>query len=435
MQYLIKNARIITMDAQDTVYENGCLLTQDDRIAYVGDASGCPDVPEACVYDAKDGIVLPGFINTHTHIPMTLLRGVVNDLPLHAWLDHIFALEAHLTEEDVYWGALCGMAEMLRGGCTLFNDMYYFTERMAQAVQETGMRGVLSRGILGSDQEAFDKIDQVQDTIRACDGMADGRVRIRLGMHAEYTCSEALLRYGAEKAKDWGVGIHIHVSETVKEVEECIGRHNLTPVAYLNKLGVFDVPTSAAHCVVLHPGDIEILAQKRVAALHNPGSNCILASGFSPVPEMLRAGVNVSIGTDGPGSNNNLDMLQEIYLAAVLHKATHRDATCVSASQALRLGTMEGAVAVGQQQDIGSLEVGKKADLSVVDTSKSTVYAPKGDPHYQIVYAASSGDMDLTMVDGKVLVEHGEFKTIDIDRVKFETNRISQKLRALAGEN
>src|SRR5690606_38130797 len=274
---------------------------------------------EAEVIDASGHLVLPGFVNAHTHAAMTLLRSYADDMALHPWLtEAIWPAEARMTPEDIYWGSLLAIIEMIRGGTTAFADMYFFEDQTARAVAESGIRGALAPGLV--DGEAFEaRLQTVRELAATWHGEAGGRIRIMVGPHAPYTASQGLSR-AAELAGELGLAIHIHLSETRKEVEESLAQHGLTPIQVAERAGVVQVPTLAAHCVHVTDGDVELLREHRVKVAHNPPSNMKLGSGRAPVQKMLQAGVLVAIGTDGTASNNDLDMLEETRLAAFLAK-------------------------------------------------------------------------------------------------------------------
>ncbi|MGI6003898.1 MAG: amidohydrolase family protein [Christensenellales bacterium] len=429
MRTLIKNARVLTMDDVFTVHENGCVLVEDDLIAYAGAQEDCPSGKAQHTIDAAGGIVMPGLCNMHTHVSMTYVRGIVNDRPLATWLARILEIEALLEEEDVYWGAMMGIAEMLSGGTTLLSDMYGMTAQIARAAFDTGIRAAVADGFIGGQENA----DQLERTRALYERFNGERIKVLVGLHAEYSTDSWMVRHAAELARELGTGIHVHVSETTREVDECIERHGMTPPAYLEKHGLFSAgQTVAAHCVDMRQGDIEILAANGVSAAHNPGSNSILASGLSPILQMAEKGVNVCIGTDGAASNNNLDMLQETYLASMLQKLFSRDAQALPARLALEMATKNGPKALGWQHMTGMLKAGMKADLCIVGTDKPA-YLPKTDPAVSLVFAGNAADVRLTMVDGRVLYENGEYRTLDYDEVKREFLRIVDKLHKKAG--
>lgn len=431
MSYYFQNARILMGDYEALPLQNAVVLVQDGRIAYAGYAEQAPEVPEdAEVIDVMGRIILPGLVNAHTHSAMTVFRGAADDLPLHRWLnDRIWPMEAKLDDEAVYWGSMLAIAEMIRGGVTAFNDMYFFTEQTVRAVEHTGIRALLTRCVTCNETDEASIRQGVQraaDCFAQFDGAAQGRIRVSIAPHAEYTCSAPFLRALGEKAQELGARVHIHVSETKEEHEQCKQRHGgLTPIGLLDALGVLDNPTLAAHCVYVDAQDLAIMQQKHVSVLHCPGSNLKLASGIAPVPAMLAHGLCIALGTDGAASNNNLNMFEELQAVATLHKGTSGDASMVRAAQALRMATQNGAQALGLSS--GVLAAGEPADLIIVDIHKPHMM-PMYNALHNIVYSAQASDVWMTMVDGKVLYHDGAYQTLDIEQILYEASRVAARL-------
>ena len=431
MSYYFQNARILMGDYEALPLQNAVILVQDGRIAYAGYAEQAPEVPEdAEVIDVMGRIILPGLVNAHTHSAMTVFRGAADDLPLHRWLnDRIWPMEAKLDDEAVYWGSMLAIAEMIRGGVTAFNDMYFFTEQTVRAVEHTGIRALLTRCVTCNETDEASIRQGVQraaDCFAQFDGAAQGRIRVSIAPHAEYTCSAPFLRALGEKAQELGARVHIHVSETKEEHEQCKQRHGgLTPIGLLDALGVLDNPTLAAHCVYVDAHDLAIMQQKHVSVLHCPGSNLKLASGIAPVPAMLAHGLRIALGTDGAASNNNLNMFEELQAVAMLHKGTSGDASMVRAAQALRMATQNGAQALGLSS--GVLAAGEPADLIIVDIHKPHMM-PMYNALHNIVYSAQASDVWMTMVDGKVLYHDGSYQTLDIEQILYEASRVAARL-------
>ena len=431
MSYYFQNARILMGDYEALPLQNAVVLVQDGRIAYAGYAEQAPEVPEdAEVIDVMGRIILPGLVNAHTHSAMTVFRGAADDLPLHRWLnDRIWPMEAKLDDEAVYWGSMLAIAEMIRGGVTAFNDMYFFTEQTVRAVEHTGIRALLTRCVTcnGTDEASIRQgVQRAADCFAQFDGAAQGRIRVSIAPHAEYTCSAPFLRALGEKAQELGARVHIHVSETKEEHEQCKQRHGgLTPIGLLDALGVLDNPTLAAHCVYVDAHDLAIMQQKHVSVLHCPGSNLKLASGIAPVPAMLAHGLRIALGTDGAASNNNLNMFEELQAVAMLHKGTSGDASMVRAAQALRMATQNGAQALGLSS--GVLAAGEPADLIIVDIHKPHMM-PMYNALHNIVYSAQASDVWMTMVDGKVLYHDGSYQTLDIEQILYEASRVAARL-------
>lgn len=426
MNLIIRNATLISMSEEEQPAKNVDIAVEKDKIRYIGKIP--QDFAADKVMDVKGDIVMPGLIDAHTHIAMSLLRNYADDLPLMRWLkDKIWPLEEKLTAQDVYWGSLLGIAELIRSGVTCFVDMYFFVEETAKAVEQAGIRAALARGLMGGDDDDGKKFDESRELYRNWHDAADGRIRIMAGPHAPYTCSPGYLKKAMDLAKELNIGIHIHLSESVDEVEESYRKCGKSPVKQMCELGLFEIPTVAAHCVHLSDEDIEILAENNVSVVNNPTSNLKLANGFAPVEKMIKKGVNVALGTDGPSSNNNLNMFEEIHLAAIVNKSVNHDATSIPAAQALRMATINGAKALGLQNELGSVEVGKKADLIIIDTKKPHFY-PEHNWISALTYGAQASDVKTVIVDGKIVMEDYDIKTLDMEKAMFEAQKAAEDL-------
>ena len=394
---------------------------REGRIAYIGAERPEGDWGES--YNGRHGLLMPGFVNAHSHAPMTLLRGYAENLPLDRWLNEmVFPFEDQLTDEAVYAATLLACGEMLRFGTVSFTDMYFFCQSMARAVLSSGIKCNLSRGLTVFSDKAYQELEAYRDNVdllKNFDGRGDGRLKIDLCIHGEYTSTPKVVEALAKHAKEAGARVHLHLSETKKEHEECKLRHGMTPAAYFEKLGLFDQPATAAHCVWIEGADFDILRRHGVTAACNPVSNMKLASGFAPVPSLLDWGINVALGTDGCASNNNLNIMQDMYLFALLYKGVTGNPTVVTPKQALAAATRNGFVSQGRM-DSGAVKVGNRADLIVLNTNVPSMY-PATDVPCNVVYAAQGSDVKLTMVDGKVLYRNGEYLTIDMERVQYDT--------------
>lgn len=380
------------------------------------------------IIDCTNKLVLPGFVNAHTHAAMTLFRSYADDMLLMDWLQNkIWPAEANLTDEDVYWGTQLAIAEMLKSGTTTFADMYFFMPEVARAVAESGIRAVLSRGMAGVAPTAQQALIESESFYNEWQDAAGGRITVMLGPHAPYTCPPEYLVKVVELAHKLGAQIHIHLSETAGEVQTCQEKHGKSPIALMNELGVLDCGVLAAHCVHLSPEDIAIMAEKNVRVAHNPGSNMKLASGVAPVPELLKAGVIVGLGTDGAASNNNLDMLEELRLAAMLHKVHRGDPLAIPAATAVDMATRQGAVAVGIGQKTGLLAPGYKADITLFNMHAPHWY-PRHDRISLLTYAASAADVHTVLVDGKILLDNRQLITIDEERLMAEVEQRGMRL-------
>lgn len=398
---------------------------RDGRIALVGTSGG--DKYDR-VIEAGNYALLPGLVNTHGHAAMTLLRSVSDDLPLKEWLEEkIWPLEAKLNPDRVYWGTMLAITEMLRGGTTTFTDMYFYEDEVARAAEETGIRAVLARGLVGLNPNFQEAMAETREFVRTWHGRGDGRITAQVGPHAPYTCPQPSLSRILDLAADLNVPLQIHLSETPSEVRDSYNLSGKSPVEVLEEAGMFAFPVLAAHCVNISAGDIEILARHDVRVAHNPNSNLKLGSGIAPVPDLLRQGVTVGLGTDGAASNNNLDMLEEIRLAALIHKGVHNDPTLISAAQALEMATVMGARALFLDGQIGKIQEGLKADLILIDLHKPHL-TPLHNPEAHIVYSAQAADVAYTMVDGRLLMDNGRLTTIDEERVLFEAARCAREI-------
>jgi len=431
MNTLIKNATVVTMNDDNEVIDNAYIAIRDDRIAYVG-----KDLPQdflaRAIIDGSNKVIMPGLVNAHTHTPMVLLRSYADDLPLQQWLfDKIFPAEDKLTSEDVYWASMLGISEMLRSGITCFADMYFFMDEVANAVYKSGIRAHLSRGLqcFESDCNPIEdrRLQENEQLFKDWDGEADGRIRIGFGPHSVYTCMPDHIEACVEFADKLGADLHIHLSETEKENRECYEKYKKSPTRHLYDLGVFRRPVIAAHCVHLSQEDMDILAENNVSAVYNPGSNLKLGSGIAPIPEMMKKGINIALGTDGASSNNNLNMFEEIHLAALVSKGFEQDPTAVRAEEALRMAVTNGAKALGIHNDCGIIKPGMKADLIFIDINKPHFY-PRHNIISNLAYSAQAADVDTVMVDGRVLMERGELKTIDMEEVIYNINKIAEKI-------
>ncbi|ADH61143.1 amidohydrolase [Thermoanaerobacter mathranii subsp. mathranii str. A3] len=428
MNLLIKNIALLPMEGEQTIIESTNIYIKGDTITYIGEIN--PDMKVDRVIDGTKKIAMPGLINAHTHLGMSLLRNYADDVPLFDWLNkHIWPVESRLSAEDIYWGSLLSMIEMIYSGSTTFCDMYFFMEEVAKATEEVGIRGVLTRGIIEeSDVKANkEKLRDTRELYNTWHNKAEGRIKVMVGPHAPYTCSPSYLKEIVELAKELNTGVNIHVAETSQEVKESFQKYGKSPVKHLKDIGVFDVPTVAAHCVHVSDEDIEILKEMKVSPVYNPTSNAKLASGFAPVNQMLKKGINVALGTDGPASNNNLNMFEEIHFAATINKALNCDALAVPALEALKMATINGAKALLWDKEIGSIKVGKKADIVIIDIDKPHFY-----PHNSLIsalaYTAQASDVDTVIINGKIIMENREIKTVDVERVIYNVEKRAKDL-------
>ena len=428
MKTLLKNGRLYTRSGAYT----GCLAIEDQIISYVGKErpAGSFDREK----DMSGKLLMPGLFNCHTHTPMTLLRGVGSDLPLQTWLfDNIFPVEARLTPEMMRVGTELALLEMISTGTVSFTDMYFYPDAMVEAIICSGMKANISQHVQAFAAEDTYETNQqarvMEHLYTAYHGAAGGRIRVDACLHAEYTnFSEDVAQGVAAFSKEHGLSNHVHLSETAGEHADCRTRHGMTPAEWFASIGMFDRPCTAAHCVWIEPEDMEIFRRYGVSVAHNPTSNMKLGSGFAPIPALLDAGVNVTLGTDGTASNNNLNLFEEMHLAAILHNGFHNDAALMPAGKLVEMATLNGAKAQGRM-DTGALEAGKKADLIALDMEKPHL-VPDLDTAALLTYSAQGSDVVLTMVDGEILYENGEFLTLDKERILFEAREAVKKLYA-----
>lgn len=421
---------VMLMDGTGTIRPHQNLWIKGREIAYIG----C-DIPQEAhgdaVYKGSGKAVLPGFYNMHSHVPMTLLRGFGEGLPLERWLhEKIFPFEVSLTAEDLYWGALLGIAEMLACGTVSFTDMYLNTDRVYDAVDESGIKANLSSSAQDSTESrlhyrelpAYRHTNFLMERVKE---QGHDRIRAEMAVHAEYTTTEQIVREAVEFAAENGLSVHLHLAETQQECTQCIQRHGASPVVWFDRLGAFELPATAAHCVWLAEEDRSLLRDRRVTVAHCPASNLKLGSGIAPVAGMLEEGIRVTIGTDGAASNNNLDLWKETYLASLLQKGNTHDPMVCGPQEMLRCLTENGAAAQ-RRSGCGRLQEGFRADLTVVDLERPNLQ-PLYDPGANILYAAHASDVVMTMVDGKVLYQDGEYRTIDLERILYQVRKIAAK--------
>ncbi len=375
--------------------------------------------------DATRQLLIPGLVNAHTHSYMSIMRNVADDLSFTDWLfGNIEPIEDRLQPTDAYWASLLSQAEMIRSGTTCFNDMQMHIHQTTRAVRESGMRAVICRGLVGDEYDLNER--RIREALEERDAFADcDRMSFRLGPHAPYSCSPNYLRGVVEIAKREGLGIHIHIAESQAESDNMRRQHGCTPVEYVRDAGIFDLPTIAAHCVHVNASDRAILAEHGVSVVTCPASNMKLGNGFAPVPELMEAGVNVCLGTDGAASNNAQNMFRELAFVTLIHKGTHDTPLCVSADEALSMATRNGARALGLPT--GSIEVGKKADLVLLNLDTPSL-TPLNNPVAALAYSANGSEVDTVIIDGTVVLRHRVLTTIDEERVRFEVARSCRRL-------
>ena len=425
---LIKNALILNPNNFEN--KKQCLLIKDDLIAEISDEIDDSNADK--IIDAEGKILLPGLINTHTHLSMTLFRGLADDLSLDSWLnDHIWPMEANLNGDYCYIGALLGAVELIKSGTTTFSDMYFYMEDVARAVDDAGIRAVLSYGMIdfGDAERREAEIKENMALYDTCNGMADGRIKVFFGPHSPYTASEELLVKVRELADEHNIGIHIHVSETQKEINDSLDERGIRPFEYLEKIGFLGPDVVAAHCVWLSDEEIEIIKKHGVKVSHNPCSNMKLASGVAPVSKLIENDICVSIGTDGASSNNNLDLIEELKTASLLQKVSTLDPKVLTSDEAIEMATIKGAEALGLDDEIGSIEVGKKADIILIDTNSANMVPDSSSLSSNVIYSANGSNVDTTICNGKILMENKKLTTLDEDEIYAKAKQAIKELK------
>ncbi len=436
---LITNGIVLTMDKQGTIYEPGAVAVRDGAVVAVGEDRELRSRYQAKeTIDAQGRVVMPGLVNAHTHVPMTLLRGLADDLRLDVWLlGYMMPVErAFVSPEFVRLGTLLAAAELIRSGVTTFADMYYFEEEVARATAEAGLRAVCGQTVLkfpAPDAPSFEEgMERAEAFIQAWKGHP--LIVPAIAPHAPYTCTGEMLRRAAQLALKYDVPLHIHLAETAQEVADIRAEHNMPVIPYVKKQGLFEAKVIAAHCVHIDEGEMYTLKHHNAGVAHNPSSNLKLASGIAPVARMLEVGLAVGIGTDGPASNNDLDMFEELRLAALLAKGATGDPTVLPAETVLQMATRLGARALHLEDRIGSLEPGKRADLILVDISPVHNQPrfrrnPRG-IYAQLVYAAKSTDVTDVMVEGRWLMRDRQLLTVDVEELLAQAQDVARRIDA-----
>ena len=429
MKRLLSHADILILkDGEWAVLRDAFLGIDGDTIIRISETR--PDEKWDEEKNLRGKLLMPGLINCHCHSPMVFLRGIGSDLNLQDWLFHyIFPTETRWTDRGVRSASELAVLEMIACGTTSFSDMYYRLDQTVEVLSRAGMKANLCRSTQGRADLPFDQNSDCREGIAVFDrfhNSCGGRIKIDLCIHAEYTNTPETIEAYSEVCRQKGAGMHIHLSETRQEHEACIAKYGMTPAAMFEKLGTFRSRTTAAHCNWVTDGDLDIFLANGVNPVHCPTSNMKLGSGFAPVQKMLDRGINVTLGTDGASSNNNLNMFEEMHLASIIHKGHSLDPTVVTPSNVLRMSTVNGAKLQGRA-DTGELKCGMKADLIAIDFNRPHLI-PAFDYPAMLCYAAQGSDVCLTMVDGKILYENGEYKTLDKERIMFEASKLVREL-------
>ncbi|MCF8069077.1 MAG: amidohydrolase [Desulfobacterales bacterium] len=430
VELLITNGIVMTMDPDLAVIQNGAVAVTGDQITAVDEVTSFSGWAVDKTIDAGGGIIMPGLINTHTHAAMTCFRGLADDLPLAEWLNnYIFPAEAKLNRDMVFKGTMLACAEMIMSGTTTFCDMYLFEGAVAEAAKQAEIRAVVGEVLYDFPSPHYGPLEKgfeyTENLIKKWQN--DPIITIAVEPHSTYLCAPELLKKAADISEKYNVPLVIHVSETEFEVSQIKERFGLTPVSHLAELGVLSPRLLACHCVVLNDADISLLKQSDTRVSHNPESNMKLASGISPVPDLIDAGICVGVGTDGCASNNALDLFLEMDTAAKLHKVNRLDPTVMDAMTVLKMSTIDGARSLGLDKITGSIEPGKKADIIVIDTHKPHL-TPMYHPESHLVYAVRGSDVDTSIINGKVVMENRALKTIDIETVIADIRDIAKNV-------
>ncbi|QVK20710.1 amidohydrolase [Mycoplasmatota bacterium] len=428
MKILFKNADILVGSNFD-VLKNGFLGVENDQIIYISGEE--PNEKYDIVKDMNNKVLMPGLVNSHTHSPMVLLRHVGGGLPLHEWLfDNVMPVEEKLTQNDIRIGTRLAMMEMISTGTVSFSDMYFEPVTQIEEITKAKMKANIPRPVLSFDpEEEPESNERFKESIELYDNYNlahNGRIRVDFSIHAEYTSTEKIVRAYSLEAKKRNANVHVHVSETKKEHDECKDRRGKTPTKWFRDLGTLKTSCQFAHGVWLEDEDLEIIKENDVTVVHNPTSNMKLGSGFARVPKMIDMGINVTLGTDGTASNNNLNMFEEMHIAALIHKGKQNDPTVLSAKDIIKMATVNGAKMQGRLNS-GLIVVGYKADIIALDFKKPHLI-PNLNHLEAIVYSAQGSDVCMTMVDGEIIYEDGNYLTIDVDSTYSEIEKIIERL-------
>ncbi len=430
---IIRNGIVVTIDSTGHIYPKGTVVIKANKIIDIGYDSVLSEKYHADnIIDAQGKIVMPGFVNAHTHIAMSLFRGLADDLKLQDWLHkYIFPAETKFVDSSMITiGSELAMVEMLHSGITCFNDMYFYEDLTAQMCCKIGMRAILSESLIDFPVPNAKNYKESMDYTRGLEEKYKGNELVTIGVaaHSPYTCSPNLLRKAKKLADEFHVPFHIHVSETSWEVDTITAQYDKTPIEYLDSIGVLSNNVIAAHCVWLSPKDIRIIARRGVGVAHNPECNMKISSGVAPIPELLKAHAEVGLGTDGPASNNNLNMIQEMHTMALIHKLNKMNPTVVPAEQVVRTATIGSAKVLGLDKKIGSLEIGKYADIILIDTNNANT-TPMYNVYSNLVYASLGSEVSDVIINGKVVMKNKKILTTNEEIVMSSANKFAEKLK------
>ena len=425
-KYLFR--QVTYLDGQDLLVKQGDVLLENGIIKKLGKVSDDEAKGAVLFAQGAENVLVPGYVNTHTHVAMTLLRDYGGDQALDTWLNqYIWPAEARLTDEDVYWGTSLGLLEMIASGTTCLVDLYDHCDAIAEAIELGGMRSVLCRGSVGMFDDTKRGIKENDALYDRWHNSCNGKIHVWYGPHAPNTCPGEYIQEMVNHARERGTGVHIHVAETQLECDYTREHYGMTPTGWLESLGVLDVPTLAAHSIWLTDEDLAIYAKRDVSVAHNPISNLKLASGIAPIERMRAMGMRVGLGTDGASSNNIMSMHREMQVTALLHKVRHFDPVAIGARDALSIATLGGAKAVHWENEIGSLEEGKQADMSLYKLTN-----PWNVPHHDVLsnlaYSAQMSEIDSVFVQGKCLYKHQEYTTLDKEKIMAQAEVRAKRL-------
>lgn len=425
---IIRDVTIVTADDDFTVLEGQDLAIRGDRIADLGPTGTLEDATQ--ILDGRDQILLPGLINAHTHVGMSYFKATTAAMELFKWLEWGWFYIERMDDDDIYWAAMLACMEMIRAGVTTFSDMYFSENVIAKAVERTGLRACLAESVMepagGMEMKSTiaSQLDDARSLFETWDGEANGRINVMLAPHSPYACSADVLARMGGLAEELGARLHIHLSETEAEVADAYENWSMSPPAYLDSLGLLSLPIIAAHCVHLSDADIDLLDRPTFGVSHNPASNLKLQSGVAPVPKMVHRDMAVGLGSDGNGSNDVIDILKDVYLATILHpweEEQHPTRTC------LAMATREGARALGLDDQVGTLEVGMKADMILVSVDKART-VPVHNPHDTLALTCHGSDVTATIVDGEILMYEGQILTFDAVEVLAQARERSARI-------
>lgn len=423
MKTLITNAFVLDMLGDEPEIKKSDILIEDNIIVKMERDLSDEVVDEKI--NAKNMVVMPGLVNTHTHLAMSIFRGYKDDRKLMDWLENaIFPVEDKLESEDIYWNSYLSCLEMLRSGTTTCNDMYFGMNKVIEAIENTGLRALVAWSM--TDDSIRDKVEKTREYAKKYN-VPGSRIKVITSPHAPYSCNPDTIKLCVDLAKELNTSLHIHLSETLDEEETIRERYNKRGTEYLNDLGVFDVPVILAHGIYISDSDIEILKNVKGGIAHNPISNCKLSSGICDVVKLRRNGINVGLGTDGIGSTTTLDMFEEMKTAAYLQKVNTMEPTSIKAYDILKMATIEGAKVLGLDNEIGTLEPGKKADMIFIRTDKLHL-CPDNDVCTNIVYSANGSDVDTVMIDGKIIMQNRKMINLDEKEVMKQVKKIAKRL-------